>query len=90
MITSYSRINFLTINDAHLFADELCKAENNTLDFKCADAYLSFWWNRNNCQLVVCNMDTQKIMTFNGIELGVELTRPILLAWMYIGLDKRD
>ena len=33
MITSYSRINFLTINDAHSFTDVLIK--NNVMDFKC-------------------------------------------------------
>ena len=51
MFTSYSRINFLTINDAHLFADAF--VNDNTIDFKCSDAHLSFWWNRSNCQLVV-------------------------------------
>lgn len=89
MITSYSRINFLTINDAHLFADELCNAENNTLDFICTDAHLSFWWNRGNAQLVVQNIDTQEIMTFEDVELDGELVRPILMTWMYTGWDKR-
>lgn len=89
MITSYSRINFLTINDAHLFAEELCQAENNTIDFLCADAHLSFWWNRSNAQLVVQNIDTQEIMTFEDVELDDELVRPVLMAWMYTGWDKR-
>lgn len=88
MFTSYSRINFLTINDAHLFADAL--VDDNTIDFKCSDAHLSFWWNRGNCQLVVRNIDTQEIMTFEDVETGDDLARPILLAWMYTGLDKRD
>lgn len=88
MFTSYSRINFLTINDAHLFADELYN--DNALNFKCADAHLYFWWNRSNCQLVVRNIDTQEIMTFEDVETGDELARPILLAWMYTGWDKRD
>lgn len=88
MVTSYSRINFLTINDAHLFADVLIK--NNIMDFRCSDAHLSFWWNRSNCQLVVRNIDTQEIMTFEDIETGDDLVRPILLAWMYTGWDKRD
>ena len=39
MVTSYSRINYLTINDAHLFTDVLIK--NNIMDFKCSDAHLS-------------------------------------------------
>lgn len=88
MFTSYSRINFLTINDAHLFADELYNAI--TLDFKCTDAHLSFWWNRGNCQLVVRNIDTQEIMTFEDVETIDGLTRSVLLTWMYTGWDKRD
>lgn len=88
MFTSYSRINFLTINDAHLFADAFIN--DNTIDFKCSDAHLSFWWNRSNCQLVVCNIDTQEIMTFEDVETSDGLTRSILLAWMYTGWDKRD
>lgn len=88
MFTSYSRINFLTINDAHLFADELYNAI--ILDFKCTDANLSFWWNRGNCQLVVADIDAQEIMTFENVETIDGLTRSILLAWMYIGWDKRD
>lgn len=78
MFTSYSRINFLTINDAHLFTDALI--EDNTIYFKCSDAHLSFWWNRSNCQLVVRNIDTQEIMTFEDVEMGDDLVRPILLA----------
>lgn len=89
MYNSVSRINFLTIYDAHQLASGIVAADDHTIDFKCADAHLSFWWNRGNEQLVVRDMETEETFGFDNIDADDALVWPILYIWMCVGWVKR-
>ena len=76
----------LTIEDAHTFASSLAAQDDHILNLKGRGYDISYWWNKGNHQLVVHNLGTDEIMTFEDIEDASDLTRPVLLSWLYLSL----
>jgi len=83
MINTYNRLAALTVADAHTVAAVLFSNIEHQIDLKSSDAHLSYWWNKGNEQLVIRNIDTEEIMTFEEIAEQYEIARGVLLSWFY-------
>ena len=73
----------LTIEDAHTFASSLAAQDDHILQLRGRGYDLSYWWNKSNAQLVVHNLATDELMTFEDIAEDSDLVRPVLLSWLY-------
>lgn len=74
----------LTIEDAHTFANTLVEQDDLTLNLKGHGYDVSYWWNKSNQQLVVRDLGTDEIMTFEETEDVSDVARPVLLSWFYL------
>jgi hypothetical protein len=77
-------IRELTIEDAHTFASTLAEQDDLIINLKGHGYDLSYWWNKGNQQLVVRDLGTEEIMTFEETETTFDLARPVLLSWFYL------
>jgi hypothetical protein len=77
-------IRELTIEDAHTFANTLAEQDDLIINLKGHGYDLSYWWNKSNQQLVVRDLGTEEIMTFEETETTLDLARPVLLSWFYL------
>lgn len=74
----------LTIEDAHTFANALAGQDDLILNLKGRGYDVSYWWNKSNKQLVVHDLGTDEIMTFEETEDVSDVARPVLLSWFYL------
>lgn len=74
----------LTIEDAHTFANALVEQDDLILNLKGRGYDVSYWWNKSNKQLVVHDLGTDEIMTFEETEDVSDVARPVLLSWFYL------
>ena len=77
-------LDYLNLRDARTFADAISAQDDHTLQLKGHACNLSYWWNKSAAQLVVHNLTTDEIMTFEDIEEASDLARPVLLSWLYV------
>lgn len=76
-------LNDLTISDARTFAAAIPAQDDHILQLRGRGYDLSYWWNKSNAQLVVHNLATDKLMTFEDIAEDSGLARPVLFSWLY-------
>ena len=77
-------LSYLNISDARTFADAISAQDDHILQLKGRACDLSYWWNKSAAQLVVHNLATDELMTFEDIAEGSDLARPVLLSWLYV------
>lgn len=77
-------IDRLNICDARTFADAISAQDDHILQLKGYACNLSYWWNKSAAQLVVHNLATDELMTFEDIAENSDLARPVLLSWLYV------
>ena len=76
-------LGYLNISDARTFAAAISAQDDHILQLRGRGYDLSYWWNKSNAQLVVHNLATDELMTFEDIEEASDLARPVLLSWLY-------
>lgn len=76
-------LNDLTINDARTFATAIPAQDDHILQLRGRGYDLSYWWNKSNAQLVVHNLATDELITFEDIAKDSDLARPVLFSWLY-------
>lgn len=77
-------LDYLNIGDARTFAAAISAQDDRTLQLQGRACNLSYWWNKSAAQLVVRNLTTDELMTFEDIEEDSDLARPVLLSWLYV------
>ena len=77
-------VSQLTISDARTFAAAIPSQDDHILQLRGRACDLSYWWNKSAAQLVVHNLATDELMTFEDIEEASDLARPVLLSWLYV------
>ena len=76
-------LDYLNIGDARTFAAAISAQDDHILQLRGRGYDLSYWWNKGNAQLVVHNLATDELMTFEDIAEDSDLVRPVLLSWLY-------
>ena len=76
-------LDSLNISDARTFAAAIPAQDDHILQLRGRACDLSYWWNKSAAQLVVHNLATDELMTFEDIEEASDLARPVLLSWLY-------
>ena len=76
-------LNDLTISDARTFAAAISAQDDHILQLRGRGYDLSYWWNKSNQQLVVHNLATDELITFEDIAKDSDLARPVLFSWLY-------
>ena len=77
-------LDYLNISDARTFSAAISAQDDHILQLKGRTYDLSYWWNKSNAQLVVHNLVTDELMTFEDIAEDSDLARPVLLSWLYL------
>ena len=77
-------LGYLNISDARTFADAISAQDDHILQLKGRACDLSYWWNKSAAQLVVHNLATDELMTFEDVAESSDLARPVLLSWLYV------
>lgn len=77
-------IDYLNISDARVFASAISAQDDHILQLRGRACDLSYWWNKSAAQLVVHNLATDELMTFEDIAEDSDLARPVLLSWLYV------
>ena len=73
----------LTISDARTFAAAIPAHDDHILQLRGRGYDLSYWQNKSNAQLVVHNLATDELITFEDIAKDSDLARPVLFSWLY-------
>ena len=73
----------LTISAARTFAAAIPAQDDHILQLRGRGYDLSYWWNKSNAQLVVHNLATDELITFEDIAEDSSLARPVLFSWLY-------
>lgn len=73
----------LTISDARTFAAAIPAQDDHILQLRGRGYDLSYWWNKSNAQLVVHNLATDELITFEDIAKDSDLAHPVLFSWLY-------
>ena len=76
-------LNDLTISDARAFSAAIPAQDDHILQLRGRGYDLSYWWNKSNQQLVVHNLATDELITFEDIAKDSDLARPVLFSWLY-------
>ena len=69
----------LTIRDARTFAAAIPAQDDHILQLRGRGYDLSYWWNKSNAQLVVHNLATDELMTFEDIAESINSDVPAVL-----------
>ena len=65
-------LNALTISDARAFAAAIPAQDDHILQLRGRGYDLSYWWNKSNAQLVVHNLATDELITFDVESMDAE------------------